>query len=146
MEANTRNDQLENQMKLAIVLVLILLLGAGSRLLEAQPQGKRAQVRDWICQDMPRGREFVAFNCETLSDEPITDADIRPCTVLPDSIEASQTWSAGCLWYFINTDAGIVLAQPGESRAVVCLKRSWAFLEAFIEAPITTKQKRRIPQ
>jgi hypothetical protein len=35
MEANTRNDQLENQMKLAIVLVLILLLGAGSRLMEA---------------------------------------------------------------------------------------------------------------
>ncbi len=104
------------------------------------------RMADWICQDMPRGREFVAFGCYALSDEAITDADILPCIVGAHSTEASQAWSANCFWYFRNTEAGIVLAQPGKSKAVICLKKSWKFIEAFMEAPIARKRHSRPPR
>jgi hypothetical protein len=91
---------------------------------------------DWVCHDAPKGRTFAAFNCGRLTDEPITDADILPIHLVKNSNEANETWSSGLDWYFKNTDAGIILARPGADTGLICLKKSWKFLEAFLDAPL----------
>ena len=95
----------------------------------------------WVCHDAGPERNFVAFDCDQLSDESISDLDIRPIRVDKSSKEASETWSSGCAWYFSAREYGIVLARPGAETGVICLKRSWRFLEAFIEAPIGKARK-----
>lgn len=91
-------------------------------------------MKDWVCQDMRRGRVFAAFNCDRLTTEPISDADIIPVELKAGRREESEAWSAGCDWYFVATEVGIILARPGERAGVICLKRSWRFIEAFVQA------------
>lgn len=89
-------------------------------------------AKDWVCQDVQRSRYFVAFNCDRLTNEPISGADILPITLKNGSREESETWSAGCGWYFVATEAGIILGRVGKTDGIICRKRSWRFLEAFI--------------
>jgi len=97
----------------------------------------------WVSVDGGRGREFVAYGCDdSLTSEPISDADILPIQLAPDSKESSEAWSCDCQWYFKATEYGIVLARPGEKNGMICLKRSWRFVEAFLDAPRKDTRKK----
>jgi hypothetical protein len=99
-------------------------------------------MRDWICHDAGPGKTFAAFNCPALGDETISDADLQAVMINRSSREASEAWSANCDWYFVVVEAGIVLARPGDDHGVMCLKKTWKFLEAFIDAPFSGGRKR----
>ena len=94
---------------------------------------------DWVCYEI--GYSLAMFNITDLTGEHISDADIVPIRLRKGTKEESGAWSAGCAWYFVVTEAGIILAQPHVDTGVLCLKKSWRFIEAFLEAPLRRGRK-----
>jgi hypothetical protein len=101
------------------------------------------KTNDWVSHDAGPGRYFVVYNDNDLTDEMISDKDIQPIQVNPANRESAEAWSADLDWYFKVTEAGIILARPGAKEGVICLKRSWRFIEAFIEAPHPARRQKR---
>lgn len=84
------------------------------------------------------GKSFVIFNSQPLSDEPVTDEDIFPCTAHGEemSFARSAAWSSGCFWFFVVIDTGIALINVGKNDGVFCKKKSWKFIEAYLNARV----------
>jgi len=101
------------------------------------------EFRAWVCHDAGAGRIFAVFNDGRWTDELIDDSDIVPVALPRNNRYAAMAWSAGCDWYFVVTDAGIVLARPGVQQGVMCQKKSWRFVAAFVEAPQRSRGCRR---
>lgn len=79
------------------------------------------------------GKDFVVFNDGELTMEPITAEDLFFITVPRGSRRASETWSCAIYWYFIVTEAGIILCNVHSEEGVFCRKRSAKFIEMFLE-------------
>jgi hypothetical protein len=88
----------------------------------------------WIFQDVGT-RSFVLFNDAPLSDEPITARDLELIKADGPAIRAakSATWSANVYWFFIIRPDDILLLNTGSTQGVRCLKKSWKFIEEFVE-------------
>ena len=98
-------------------------------------------MTDWVCQDGGHGRTFATFGFDTLTDEPISDADFSNCAVQANNPCASAAWSAGVDWYFVVLEEGIFMAQPGSKTGLLCAKKSWRLIEEFLAAP---KRRRKL--
>ena len=92
-----------------------------------------ADTRDWICYELGPLGNFAVFNDADWRDEPLMGGDVYPVEVAPNNGFASMAWSANCRRYFIGTSEGIILASPGQSRALFCQRKSWRFLEAVLD-------------
>jgi hypothetical protein len=86
----------------------------------------------WICYELGPHGSFVVFNDTGWSDDPLVDGDVVPVEVEPCNPLASEAWSADCRSYFVGTKEGIILASPGRSKALLCRRKSWRFLEAAL--------------
>jgi hypothetical protein len=101
-------------------------------------------IRDWMFYDVPWSKQFALFNCDELTCEPVTDADIVPVKLdNPNNPAASAAWSANAAWYFVVVDDGILLMAVGADTGVKCLKKSFKFIEAFVDAPVKMKKRKR---
>ena len=80
-------------------------------------------------------KSFVLFNAGELSDEPVTDADMVHVTAHGDEMKAARSaaWSSGAWWYFFCLDAGLLLMSVDTHRGVLCKKKSYKFIEAFLQ-------------
>src|SRR4051794_6251615 len=93
-------------------------------------------------------RDFVLYNDQSLSDEPLSDNDINPIdlTNAPEEIAqnikwcASSAWSSNCDWYFIIMPTGIALLNVFTHTGMFCSKLSFRFVEAFLDAPWRRKR------
>ena len=79
-------------------------------------------------------RSFAIFNVDELSDEPVTDADMIAVEAHGDEMNAarSATWSSNAWWYFVVLNDGIILMSVDTNRGVMCRKKSWKFIDAFV--------------
>lgn len=84
---------------------------------------------------------FVVFNDQPLSLEPVADTDIKPIEVKPGSKCASKAWSCNAVWFFVIRHRDIILINVHTSKGYLCKKKSAMFIKAFIDAP-SPKQKR----
>lgn len=105
-----------------------------------------------IFQHAGRDRDFVLYGSgrsELLSDETITGLDIV-AMVATDTQEnrrhRSEAWSSDVDWYFVVMPTGIALINVATNRGLFCRKRSWRFIEAFVDLPRRPKRKRRKQQ
>lgn len=102
--------------------------------------------RAWVSQhDVHGDRNFVLYNLglhDTLTADPVDDGDLVPISVKAGSKYASETWSCGINWYFMVIPTGIALLSVHTNRGFFCTKRSWRFIELFIEAPPPRKNKK----
>lgn len=83
---------------------------------------------------------FVVFNDQPLTFEPVTDADVKPVEVKPGSKCASKAWSCNAVWFFVVRHRDIILINVHTNRGFLCRKKSAAFIEAFLQWP-KRKQK-----
>lgn len=79
---------------------------------------------------------FVVFNDQALSFEPISDDDIKPIKVKPGSRCASKAWSCNAQWFFVIRHHDIILVNIYTNKGFLCRKKSALFIQAFIEAPV----------
>jgi hypothetical protein len=79
-------------------------------------------------------RSFVLYNDQPLSDESVTDEDMVYCEARGEEMKRarSEAWSSGCWWYFVVLESGIILMNVDTNRGVLCRKKSWKFIEAFL--------------
>lgn len=84
------------------------------------------------------GKSFVLFNDSRLSGEPVTDADLEFVNITGNAVLAakSATWSSGAYWFFVVRENDIMLLNTGNAEGVLCRKKSWRFIEAFLDAPL----------
>ena len=54
---------------------------------------------------------FVVFNDQPLTFEPVGDVDIRPIEVKPGSKCASKAWSCNAVWFFVVRHNDIILGN-----------------------------------
>jgi hypothetical protein len=94
----------------------------------------------WIFQDF-NDKGFLLFNDSPLSDEPVSDADMQTIEIDGDEPRhlRSCAWSSGVNWLFVIRAEDILLLNVGSIRGVLCRKKSYKFIEAFIEAPVTKR-------
>lgn len=78
---------------------------------------------------------FVVFNDQPLTFEPITDADIKTIEVRPGSKCASKAWSCNAVWFFVIRHHDIILINVHTNKGFLCRKKSARFIETFLEAP-----------
>lgn len=88
------------------------------------------------------GRNFIVFNDQPLSFEPITDADIERVTVKAPPSLRSAAWSSDCDWFFIITRNAIYLFSVQSEKGYRCNKKSARFVEAFLQAPLRMRPRR----
>ena len=85
-----------------------------------------------------RGKSFVLYNDQELSDEPVTDDDMVYCEAISDEMKKarSEAWSSGCFWFFVVLSTGIALINVETSHGVFCKKKSRKFIEAYLNARV----------
>jgi hypothetical protein len=95
-----------------------------------------AVLEDVFCAEL-NGKSFVLYNNQPLSDEPVSDEDIFYCTAHGEKMKKAQSeaWSANAQWFFVILDAGIILVNAATMRGVLCRKKSFRFIEAYLDAP-----------
>ena len=83
------------------------------------------------------GKSFVLYNEQPLSDEPVSDEDMVYCEAHGEEMARarSEAWSSGAWWYFIVFRTGIALMSVVTNHGVFCRKKSWRFIEAYLDAP-----------
>lgn len=107
-------------------------------------------MSDWFIAE-GNGKSFPVFNLpdEPLTLEPVTDAD------MVFDVEAkgnemkearSQAWSCNSCWYFVVFDNGILLMSVESNRGILCKKRSYKFIEAYCDSPVSFDRKGRRKQ
>lgn len=77
---------------------------------------------------------FVVFNDQALSFEPISDEDIKQIKVKPGSGCASKAWNCNAQWFFVIRHHDIILVNVHTNEGFLCRKKSARFIETFIEA------------
>lgn len=84
------------------------------------------------------GKSFVLFNSQPLSDEPVTDVDMCYCDAHGEEMKAARSaaWSSGCYWFFVVLATGIALINVERNSGVFCRKKSWKFIEAYLNARV----------
>lgn len=83
-----------------------------------------------------RGWEnFVVFNDQPLTFEPITDEDIKQIQVKPGSKCASKAWSCNAVWFFVIRHRDIILVNVHTNKGYLCRKKSAQFIQTFLDAP-----------
>ena len=84
------------------------------------------------------GKSFVLYNDQELSDEPVTDEDMVYCEAVSEEMKKarSEAWSSGCWWFFVVLREGIALISVENNRGVYCKKKSWKFIEAYLNARV----------
>ena len=88
-----------------------------------------------------RGWEnFVVFNDQPLTFEPVTDADIKTIEVKPGSKCASKAWSCNAVWFFVIRHNDIILVNVHTNKGYLCSKKSALFIQAFLDAPLPKRQ------
>lgn len=99
-------------------------------------------MSDWISQDGGRGREFVVFcDDDHWTDEPISDADFEHWKGGAFNDMASMAWSANADYYFVCLPAGVLIIPVGSDTGMLCRKKSWRLIEAFLDAPRAKRRK-----
>lgn len=91
------------------------------------------------------GKSFVLYNDQELSDEPVTDQDMVYCEATSEEMKKarSEAWSSGCFWFFVVLNEGIALINVGTNRGVFCRKKSWKFIEAYLDAKVSFHSRER---
>ena len=84
------------------------------------------------------GKSFIVYNAQPLTDEPVTDEDMVYCEAHGEEMmrARSEAWSSGAWWYFVILDAGIILMSVDAHRGVLCKKKSYKFIEAYLNARV----------
>lgn len=85
---------------------------------------------------------FVVFNDQPLSFEPISDGDIKDVEVKPGSKCESKAWSCNAVWYFVIRHNDIICVNVHTRKGLLCRKKSARFIEAFIQWSEGPKKKR----
>lgn len=83
---------------------------------------------------------FVVFNDQPLTLEPITDSDIKQIKVKPGSKCASKAWSCNAVWFFVIRRSDIILVNVHTNQGYLCRKKSALFIQALIDAPKPKRQ------
>lgn len=96
-----------------------------------------ATNNDWLIQE-PHNQNLVLFNVSSLSDEPVSDEDLVRINVHGPEMYAARcaTWSAGASWFVVGLPDCLVFANAHTGSGVMCRKRSWKLIEAYLDAPI----------
>ncbi len=83
----------------------------------------------------PNEMSFVVFNASPLSDEAVTDEDMAPCEArgLEMGAARSAAWSANVRWYFVILASGIILMNVASNCGILCRKKSYKFIEAYLQ-------------
>lgn len=79
---------------------------------------------------------FVVFNDQPLTFEPVTDGDIQQIEVKPGSKCASKAWSCNAVWFFVVRRRDIILVNVHTNKGYRCRKKSAQFIQAFLDAPV----------
>lgn len=85
---------------------------------------------------------FIVFNDQPLTFEPVTDADIKTIEVKPGSGCASKAWSCNAVWFFVIRRNDIILVNVHTNRGFLCRKKSAMFIQSFLEAPALKRTKK----
>ena|GEM_PF-5431329 len=88
----------------------------------------------WLFADTGK-RSFILFNDSPLSDETVSDADMDYVDVTGEAVQAAKSaaWSSNVYWFFIIREDDILLLNTGNPHSVRCRKKSWKFIEAFVD-------------
>jgi hypothetical protein len=78
-------------------------------------------------------KDFIVFNAENLTDEPITPDDIVPILRTPDFKIDSIVWSSNCRFFFVVSDMGLALFNTLTTKGFLCRKKSFAFIEMYLQ-------------
>jgi hypothetical protein len=91
------------------------------------------------------GKNFIVFNDQELSLEPVGDGDIARVEMSDHCIHhcASEAWSTDCEWFFIVLPQGIALVHVRTLSGFLCRKKSAAFIEAFLNVPLKGSRSQR---
>jgi hypothetical protein len=78
--------------------------------------------------------EFIVFNMQELSFEPVDLSDIASVKI--DGMEKlrSAAWSSDAKFLFIIQKEGIYLLNPYDNTGFFCRKKSYKFFELFLES------------
>ena len=84
------------------------------------------------------GKSFVLFNSQPLTDEPIGDEDLSFCKAHGEEMKSARSaaWSSNCVWFFVVLSTGIALINVEKFSGVFCRKKSWKFIEAYLNARV----------
>lgn len=86
-------------------------------------------------------RPFLLFNNQRLTMDPITDDDIAVIELSGLRQCKSAAWSANCEWFFVISNTAIFLLNVYNDKGYRCRKKSYRFIEAFLEAPPPKRSK-----
>jgi hypothetical protein len=83
----------------------------------------------------PGNKSFIIFNAQALSDDAITEEDMILVVAHGAEMEAARSaaWSSNIWRYFVILNAGIILMDVDTNRGILCRKRSWKFIDAFVD-------------
>ena len=90
-------------------------------------------------------RPFLVFNDDgTLSDQPVTAADLEPGTFTASGWQFVRdcAWSSNVQWAFVIRPDGIALVTWTSDEGWFCRKRSSDFFRLFLEAPFAATKHR----
>lgn len=88
------------------------------------------------------GKDFVIFNVADLSDDKVEDGDLAQVRSTQDSPYRSAAWSSGVEWYFVVSDEGIALFSVSTMAGYLCRKKTWRFIELFLDSKMARKARR----
>ena len=94
----------------------------------------------------PNNRSFIVFNDQALSDEPLTDVDmVFDVRAKSEEMQAARSaaWSSNVRWYFVILEAGIILMSVDTDLGVLCRKKSWRFIESYLDYRLPSPHKER---
>ncbi len=86
---------------------------------------------------------FVVFNDQEMSAEPILEGDLEGCWI-PDAPNPARSaaWSCDVDFYFIVRHSDILLFNVHSNRGLRCRKKSYKFIELFVDFTPLPKRKR----
>lgn len=81
-------------------------------------------------------KDFIVFNSEGLSTESVTPADIEFIDIPRNPEIDSMVWSSNCRFYFVCLPIGLALLSTKSREGVLCRKKSYRFIEMFLDADL----------
>lgn len=91
-------------------------------------------------------KDFIIYNAEALSDDPINLADLRYLDTQDMDARRSEAWSANVKWFFVIQPEGMYLLNTRNRTAVFCPVKSNVFIELFLKSEIPTKKRGKVIQ
>ena len=82
------------------------------------------------------GKDFVLFNNQELSNEPVTGDDLLTTVITGFEKQRSQTWSSHADFFFVIADDGIYLFSWRQHMGYFCKKKSSKFIEMYLKGSI----------